>query len=452
MNIPAGLPYPTTADMSPVPPELSAIIVDYLHDDWRSLVACVRTDSDLLSCPAIHHLSQTVDVNHYTSGTLSSDLLEFLQTSQSEPDLQPLLRSLHIHGSPDDFPSGTFPAFVDFAHFQNLRSLALSYLLIDLPQRFCRVICNISALEDLSLYGLARVLSPPGRYRSIPDTPPARGGAAVLRARLRVLRIGASAACHGLYSAIAALLGRDSPHGEDQRTLRVFEVHFHDAPRSEEWLKMICTPARRSRGLTRLGATVVSPVDEQPDTIGEHILSLRICVRAFLTYVADSYSPFRHMSYCRALESLSIRYCPVNDHHIFEGHVQHGGSHMHFVRFLAQFLSSVDEPCSEPSPRFPALREFTLLLRGPAMELLHEHFETEPFSVLATSLGHSLYPQLREITIVVEATLPGSRNSTRSDVSPGDAEMWDDYMSAVEVALSPLTDEGVAIRAAYQCV
>ncbi|RDX40224.1 hypothetical protein OH76DRAFT_1490474 [Lentinus brumalis] len=419
--------------MSPVPTELLAIIVDYLYDDWRSLVACVGTDSDLLSCPAIHHLSQTVDVNHYTSGTLSSDLLEFLQTFRSEPDLQPLLRSLHIHGSPDDFPSGTFPAFVDFAHFQNLRSLALSYLLIDLPQRFCRVICNISALEDLSLYGLARVLSPPGRYRSIPDTPPARGGAAALRARLRVLRIGASAACHGLYSAIAALLGRDSPHGEDQLTLRVFEVHFHDAPRSEEWLKMICTPSRRARGLTRLGATVVSPVDEQPDTI-------------------DSYSSFRHMSYCRALESLSIRYCPVYDHHIFENHVQHGGSHMHFVRFLAQFLSSVDEPCSEPSPRFPALKKFTLLLRGPAMELLHEHLETEPFSVLATSLGHSLYPQLRQITIVIEATLSVSRNSTRSDVSPGEAEMWDDYMSAVEVALSPLTDEGVTIRAEYQYV
>ena len=263
--------------MPSLPPELHAIIVDHLYDDWRALLSCVRTQSELLSSPAAYHLSHTIHIDHYNSPRSSSELVDFLQMFKSHPDLVPLLRSLHIHGSSSHTPSGTFPAYIDLSQFHNLRALSLSDLLVDLPGRLCRVICSMPALEELSLQGLRRPPSLPGRYHAIPDILPTPASVGALRSRLKALHVGASVPVKSekLYSDIAILLVStvDGEITGDMLALEELGLHFRDQGHSEAWLSLLCHGAR-GRTIIRLGVTLVNHLHEPNPSRGEHILPL----------------------------------------------------------------------------------------------------------------------------------------------------------------------------------
>ena len=158
---------------------------------------------------------------------------------------------------------------------------------------------------------------------------------------------------------------------------------------------------------------------------------------------------FRSLSTCPLLESLLFRYTPTsNRYRIVEAQGPQVQTYENFVGCLARYMSSVEDTTAEPEARFLRLKDFVLILRGPAGEMLCDHFDAEPFRDLARVLGATLYSHLEQFTVVIEAVLsPSSRDELFDgppELSPAEAKMWDTYVSAVKGALTQSPDESAA--------
>ena len=158
---------------------------------------------------------------------------------------------------------------------------------------------------------------------------------------------------------------------------------------------------------------------------------------------------FQSLAVCPSLESLLFRYSPTsNRYRIVEAQGTQAQTYENLVGCLARYMSSVEDTTAEPEARFLRLKNFVLILRGSAGEMLCDHFDAESFRDLARALGATLYSHLEQFTVVIEAVLSPSSRDELFDGSPelsaAEAERWDTHVSSVKRALTRSSDESAA--------
>ncbi|KAI0668058.1 hypothetical protein C8Q78DRAFT_1048058 [Trametes maxima] len=168
--------------------ELTDRIIDFLHDDWRTLASCAATGLDSVLVPCVeYHLSHTIDLPISGGHT---EILDFMKVFKPVSSIAQVVRSIHIHGPRGvvDRPAATLPILLDLSHLPNLRDVALSHLFVESNARFARFLCRLPALEELSCDGL--VMKPSNPWgRPIRDVGPMPEDVAALGRRLSILRI-----------------------------------------------------------------------------------------------------------------------------------------------------------------------------------------------------------------------------------------------------------------------
>ena len=263
----------------PLPPELIDRILDFLHDDWRTLVTCVQAAprSHLAPCARFHLSDISVPISD--SAKPYTEVQDFLHTFASDTDFPPLVHSLTIYGdrsrpltSQPNGGNGTdyitpfvapkLPILLDLSHLSHLHTLALSRVRVDilLPERFARFLCALPALDTLSLSSIGWAVTNE-TMRLVRDAAPTRTAKDALRARLATLRIfELDQIDHDIWSY-------DSLFGvlvAGELALKTVVLHFPfccHLELFERWLKVVCVGAART--LTNFDVTLVVAVQEE---------------------------------------------------------------------------------------------------------------------------------------------------------------------------------------------
>ncbi|KAH9940209.1 uncharacterized protein BXZ73DRAFT_99205 [Epithele typhae] len=422
--------------MATLPPELADRIVDFLHNDWRALLACF-------------HLG-TVTVRLHASSTPYTDIQEFLHSFSPSSPLAPLVHTLTLLGASDRLNSepapcastsaqitaqsplrrAPFPPLLDLRHLPGLRALTVAHATIQLPRRFARFVCALPALEHLAVDDVAASESTgTGRSSFVSDAGPSVDTRAALRTRLRTLRVGVPCALpareHGwarepAERVYAPLVGCLRPAEGEEGGLAEFSVRPRDRPVDVRWLDEVWTASARTLASLELSFW---------DTIGPDASE------------TEADAMFRDLCTCTALRVLSIRYGPPP--------VPTSSSNPEpreaFVCALARALAP------DGAARFPGLEAFALTLRVGAGDSLPERPRPDAFDALCAALASPGFEALRQVDFAVDVA--GGPRAVR-DASWAEAVeegRWGAYMEMVNLALEELREER-AIRTSAKCV
>ncbi|KAI0628286.1 hypothetical protein C8Q77DRAFT_1068271 [Trametes polyzona] len=443
---PSTTAIPPTAEALPsLPAELTDRIVDFLHDDWRTLVSCVNTRDQThpyspLFPAAEYHLRNSIEI--LISGT-NKELLEFTKCFAHGSHLASLVSSLHLRGPPvhqDELPHALFPTLLELGHLLNLRALSISHLAVELPHRFARFICRLPALEDLSCEGLRPLPNRPGAVRLVADAHASVEEALRFCRQLRRIQIVVSEesvppdhpadSSGGPYDALLEILQR-GPIAGVVPTPREINLQVIDPAMRARWEQALGRDASR---LERLKYAVYEVLGMEDSRDGTWDFASRDFLRSSL--LAPS------------LHQLCLRYNPWENTH----NTTYRGS-LPIEAFLDLLAHLFEVSGSEtPQPRFPHLEELKIVLQLPHMVKA----SLESWIDFVNTLSSQNVPELKRTTIVLESTRSSNRGthtdparemtSDLSRLSLRDSSVWDRedtvkvYAEVVRAAFAQLSN------------
>ncbi|KAH9850870.1 hypothetical protein C2E23DRAFT_733958 [Lenzites betulinus] len=387
---------PLDSPSTVLPAELHELIIDFLHDDWRALVACALTGVANVHSPLVpraeYHLSRTITIP--ISGSYE-ELLEFLKVLQPKSRLASLIRSIHIRGpsiTTLEAPKAIFPVLLDLAHLPHLRALTLSYLSVDLTARFTRFLCRLPSLEELSCEGLTPATVLRGGYRGIPDVGPTTQEVDLFCHRLKALRIvGPARRATRLHTAdtsrrpneaILQILERGKDAGA-VAGLQQVDLRVDDIAERSRWMAVLCQ-----------------------DNAHLQCIDLTLYETLHLTYSSHAPTPVwdtgsEHFLVCMeqwpsSLTSLHIRYDPWRG---YNPDLSSSETIDVFLNLLSHmFAPTTRHNTSHSTHHHDTLQIFELTLHVPLNALA----DSAVWADLMRSFDHRSRPSLKRVRITLE--------------------------------------------------
>ena len=283
-----------------LPPELLDRIVDFLHADWRSLVACIQAGLRTQLAPCAQFHLADVSIPLFDHAKPYTELQDFLHIFSPKTPFASLPSSLSIHGdhlglTPIRYDGSSalqmrtdplaqavivplapnFPPLLDLSHFSHLHILAISHVRIELPARFTRFLCGLPSLNSFSLSNIGVAQSGgTGTTRLVRDVGPSSAAIAALRARLKTLCIVETDAEAWSYGSLFSILAAQDSGVGSPLSLETLELRFPKAQQLDAWLHATCHASLQT--LTSLNVTFISMLD--PDGESDGAYQLRSCI------------------------------------------------------------------------------------------------------------------------------------------------------------------------------